>query len=462
MAKLNASGSALVYSTFLGGNDSDSGTGIAVDAAGDAYVRGHTESTNFPTTAGAFDITFNGGTLDAFVAKLNASGSALVYSTYLGGSGSDSSYPAGAIALDATGSAYVTGTTSSANFPTTAGAFDTAYNGNEDAFVAELNTSGSALVYSTYVGGSGNDEGWGIAVDAAGSAYVTGLTSSSNFPTTAGAFDTTYNGNGDAFVAELNTSGSGLVYSTYLGGSSGDQGNSVALDAVGNVYVAGQIASSDFPTTPGAFQTSSGGGEDAFVAKFSGFAVAAAPSISSVIPAQPQATNGYQDFTINGGGFDGSAYVNLMDNGGKTHQLSAAHPEPEQHPDHGQPELHHRGRGHMASPSRRRQRASLRLVPIPGRRGGAHRSDRAGAFQQPADLGQHSASRSRGESALDPFQREPRATLRPLPQRHARLRQRREPHPDLVLQRAWAVARPDLHVLCHRPQLRGFHSVEHH
>ena len=323
MTKLNASGSALVYSTFLGGNDWDSGTGISVDAAGDAYVRGQTESTNFPTTAGAFDTTFNGGTLDAFVAKLNASGSALVYSTYLGGSGSESSgNPAGAIAVDATGSAYVTGTTSSANFPTTAGAYDTTYNGGYDAFVAKLNASGSALVYSTYLGGSGGDEGWGIGVDAAGSAYVTGLTSSSNFPTTAGAFDTTYNGNGDAFVAELNTSGSGLVYSTYLGGSSGDQGNSIDLDAVGNVYVAGQIASSDFPTTPGAFQTSSGGGEDAFVAKFSGFAVAATPTVSSVSPTQPQATNGYQNFAIDGSGFDGSAYVNLMDNGGVTHELS--------------------------------------------------------------------------------------------------------------------------------------------
>ena len=253
----------LAWSTYLGGNGNDWGKGIAVDAAGNAYVTGQTESGNFPTTAGAFDTTYNGD-CDAFVAKLNASGSGLVYSTYLGGGNSDTGL---GIAVDAAGNVYVTGETESGNFPTTAGAFDTTDSGG-DAFVAKLNASGSGLVYSTYLGGSGRNLGYGIAVDAAGNAYVTGWTDCSDFPTTAGAFDTTYSGSRyNAFVAKLNASGSGLVYSTYLGGSGRDQGLSIAVDAAGNAYVTGQTESSDFPTTAGAFDTTYQGGDDAFVAK---------------------------------------------------------------------------------------------------------------------------------------------------------------------------------------------------
>ncbi len=170
----------LAWSTYLGDSGDDAAGGVAVDSAGNAYMTGFTASSNFPTTAGAFDTTYNGG-YDAFVAKLNASGSGLAYSTYLGGSMAED------IAVDSAGNAYMTGLTSSSNFPTTAGAFDTTYNGNGDAFVAELNTSGSSLVYSTYLGGSGGDEGWDIAVDSAGNAYVTGDTTLTDFPTTAGA-----------------------------------------------------------------------------------------------------------------------------------------------------------------------------------------------------------------------------------------------------------------------------------
>jgi len=163
-------------------------------------VTGITNSSNFPTTAGALDTTFNGG-FDVFVTKLDPVGSMLLYSTYLGGSGDD--FGRG-IAVDAFGNAYVTGQTFSTNFPTTAGAFQTAFGGGVDAFVTKLNPTGSApLVYSTYLGGSGLDVGFGIAVDTAGDAYVTGLTSSSNFPTTAGAFDTTFSGVVDAFVAKI-------------------------------------------------------------------------------------------------------------------------------------------------------------------------------------------------------------------------------------------------------------------
>jgi hypothetical protein len=260
----------LVYSTYLGGSGQDAAYGIAVDSAGNAYVTGFTGSTDFPTTAGAFDTTHNGGT-DAFVTKLNASGSALVYSTYLGGSatylgtsGQDVGY---GIAVDSAGSAYVTGSTASSDFPTTAGAFDTTFNGFDDAFVTKLNATGSALVYSTYLGGTANEFGLGIAVDSAGNAYVTGDTDSTGFPTTAGALDTTQNGSYDAFVTKLNATGSALVYSTYLGGSTTDIGTGIAVDSAGAAYVTGETLSSDLPTTAAAFDTTQNGGDDAFVTK---------------------------------------------------------------------------------------------------------------------------------------------------------------------------------------------------
>src|SRR5439155_688758 len=165
------------------------------------------------------------------------------------------------------GNAYVTGRTQSTNFPTTAGAFQTTFGGTEDAFVTKLNPTGTGLVYSTYLGGSGVDDGFGIAVDALGNAYVTGFTDSTTFPTTAGAFQTTLGGTEDAFVTKLNATGSVLVYSTYLGGSDVDDGLGIAVDARGNAYVTGVTFSTNFPTTAGAFQTTGGGREDAFVAK---------------------------------------------------------------------------------------------------------------------------------------------------------------------------------------------------
>jgi hypothetical protein len=266
VAKLNATGTALVYSTYLGGSSVAMGYGIAVDASGNAYVTGETLSSNFPTTPGAFQPTYGGGPDDAFVTKLNATGAALVYSTYLGGSNDD--YGQG-IAVDASGNAYVTGSTSSPDFPTTPGALQTTYSSQGDAFVAKLNATGTALLYSTYLGGSSWDWGSGIAVDRSGNAYVTGSTSSPNFPTTPGALQTTYGGVEDAFVAKLNATGTALVYATYLGGSDEDSGRGIAVDSSGNVYVTGYTESSNFPTTPGALQTTYGGGfyGDALVAK---------------------------------------------------------------------------------------------------------------------------------------------------------------------------------------------------
>ena len=260
-----SSSSDLLYATFLGGNDSDVGYDIAIDSSGAAYVTGLTGSSDFPTTPGAFDTSYNGGGWDVFVVKLNASGSALTYATFLGGSYYDWVFR---IALDSSGAVYVTGTTESSDFPTTPGAFDTSYNGNDDAFVVKLNATGTALSYATFLGGSGGEEGTGIAIDASGAAVVTGRTGSSDFPTTPGAFDTSYNGNDDAFVVKLNASGSALTYATFLGGSYYDWVFRIALDSSGAAYVTGSTYSSDFPTTPGAFDTSYNGGEaDAFVVK---------------------------------------------------------------------------------------------------------------------------------------------------------------------------------------------------
>jgi len=263
VAKLNPSGSALVYSTYLGGSDSDFGFGISVDSSGHAYVTGLTVSANFPTTAGAFQ-TSPSGELNAFITKLNPSGSALVYSTYLGGSSVGYAY---GIAVDSSGHAYVTGSTDSPNFPTSTGALQASLAGYVNAFVTKLNPRGSALVYSTYLGGKLEDSGQDVAVDSAGHAYVTGTTDSSDFPTTAGAFQTSLAGAENAFITELNPGGSALVYSTYLGGSSADYGYGIAVDTFGSAYVIGLASSANFPTTAGALQTSLTVSEDPFVTK---------------------------------------------------------------------------------------------------------------------------------------------------------------------------------------------------
>ena len=256
LCKIGANGSAFVYSTYLGGSGQDQGNGIAVDVSGDAYVTGFTYSSDFPSVNPLQPKHSAAHYSTVFVAELNAAGSALVYSTYLGGSYIDSG---SGIAVDSLGNAYVTGATQSTDFPTVnplQAKNKVTVSGNSTAFVAKLNAGGSALVYSTYLGGSGSslggDQGNAITVDSAGNAYVTGLTYSSNFPTLdpiQASNNTTSGGGGwTAFLTGLNATGSAFVYSTYLGGSKADEGNGIAVDSAGNVYVAGYTYSSDFPT----------------------------------------------------------------------------------------------------------------------------------------------------------------------------------------------------------------------
>ena len=266
---LNSSGNGLIYSTYLGGSINSFGFGITVDSIGNAYVTGTTFSTDFPTTAGAYQ-TALAGVGDAFIAKFDPtlSGSAsLLYSTYLGGGMGDSS---NSIAVDSAGNAYITGYTFSTNFPIK-NAFQNTLVGSQNAFIAKLDPtiSGTAsLLYSSYLGGSGSDSGNSIAVDSAGNAYITGNTSSTNFPTV-NAFQTALAGGEDAFVAKFDptlSSTASLVYSSYLGGSLDDFAFGIAVDSAGNAYVTGGTRSTNFPIVH-ALQPALAGPQDAFVTK---------------------------------------------------------------------------------------------------------------------------------------------------------------------------------------------------
>jgi hypothetical protein len=258
VAKFDPNG-ALLYATFVGGNGEEYSPGIAVDDAGNAYIVGWTYSANFPVTAGAFQTTFRPGFAlgtDAFVTKIDPSGAGLVYSTYLGGSQTpgygDGDDLASAIAVDGSGRAHVTGYTSSKNFPLTASAYQTQNRGVQDAFLTVLNGAGSALEYSTLLGGTDFDAPNAIALDDAGVVYVTGVTLSTDLPVTPGVVQTTDGGRGrvDAFVAKIDPAASGgasLAYLTYLGGDNDDRGRGIAVDAAGNVHIAGLTNSANFP-----------------------------------------------------------------------------------------------------------------------------------------------------------------------------------------------------------------------
>ncbi len=255
VTKIDPTGAALVYSTYLGGSGSDRVTGMALDGSGSIHIGGTTTSTNFPTTASGFQRTPGGGTCgteacsDAFVAKVKPDGTGLDYSTYLGGSSADL---AAGIVLDSEGNVYIAGATESINFPTAA-ALQPALAGAADAFLTKLNPGGTVLVYSTYLGGSATDNGQAIAVDSSGNATVAGYTFSTDFPT-ASPLQGASGGMSDVFITEINPAGDALVFSTYLGGAGKDHARAVALDGSGNVHVGGDTTSADFPVSAGAFQ----------------------------------------------------------------------------------------------------------------------------------------------------------------------------------------------------------------
>ncbi|MCK4271902.1 SBBP repeat-containing protein [bacterium] len=265
VVRLDQTGTALEYATFLGGNNSDYGWDIVLNGSDSVYVTGYTYSSDFPTTAGAFDTTF-GGPTDVFMARLDLAGGDLLYSTFLGGSFYDA---ARSIATDAEGHVYVTGYTKSLDFPTTPGSLDTTISiFDTDGFVTKFSPDGSVLSYSTYLGGDGDDSGYGVILDDSGRACVIGFTESADFPTTCGAFDETINGERDVFVAVLNPTGSALDYATFLGGSEDDYGWNLILDGSDEICLVGYTRSADFPVAGGAFQDSLCGGEDVIVARF--------------------------------------------------------------------------------------------------------------------------------------------------------------------------------------------------
>ena len=272
VAKVSPTG-ALLYSGYVGGNAIDRGYGIAVDSSRNAYITGETFSSQatFPDAVGP-DVSYNGSG-DAFVAKVNAAGTALVYAGYIGGASSDIGY---GIAVDRFNNAYITGrtfsnTTTLPAFPALVGP-DLTYNGGSDAFVAKVNAAGTALIYAGYIGGGDPDIGFGIAVDILGNAYVTGETRSSEatFPKKVGPY-LSYNGGGsDAFVAKVNPSGSTLLYAGYIGGKGQDYGSAIAVDSGGNAYVTGRtetiVLPANFPVVVGPDLTYNGL-DDAFITK---------------------------------------------------------------------------------------------------------------------------------------------------------------------------------------------------
>ncbi len=280
ITKFNSTGSALIYSTLIGGSLSEFAYDIDVDENGNAYIVGNTEggSPAYPTTSGAYDTTHNGAygaVFDVFVTKLNQTGSSLVYSTFVGGDAYD--YGNG-IDVDANGYAYITGKTndiqipSASNYPVTSGAYDRTHNGGNDVFVTKLDQTGSSLNYSTFIGGNNDDYGNEICIDNDGNAYLIGDTINGNFPTTTGAYDTSHNNNWDVFVTKLNSNGTGLLYSTFIGGWEHDHGNDIFVNSKGMAYITGntEVSYPRFPTTNNAFDTTfNGGWTDVFVSLFS-------------------------------------------------------------------------------------------------------------------------------------------------------------------------------------------------
>lgn len=335
VTKFSSAGNSLVYSTYLGGAGDDRGRGIEVDPSGAVYVSGDSRSLDFPTMNAYQDSLSGLVGDDVIVFKLNSSGNGLAYSTYLGGSGSDISL---GIAIDDSGNAYVTGTTSSSNFPTLnayQNSLSTAF--VSDAFVTKFSSTGNSLMYSTYLGGGDREHGWGIAVDASGAAYVVGHTSSTDFPTL-NAFQGTLQGDQDGYVTKLSSSGSSLIYSTYLGGSADfDFCYAIAIDSSGAAYVTGFTESNNFPTL-NPFQLLLNGSSDVYITKLassgnslvystflggsgieSGYGITVDPSGAAYVTGRTYSTN-FPTFSPSQGTFPGgySAFVTKLGSSGNS------------------------------------------------------------------------------------------------------------------------------------------------
>lgn len=272
IAKFDASGSTLLFATYLGGTDWELAYGMGLGPSDEIYITGFARSEDYPVSVGAVQPVYGGGLVEGFLTKLSADGTSLEYSTYVGGSDRDYIYD---MEVDATGNAFITGFTVSADFPVTAGSFSNTIGINGDAFVAKYNANGTSQIYSTYFGGNNYEIANSIAINAAGEAFVTGNTGSNNLTTTAGVIQPSANyvsglTQEDAFLFRLNASGSGLIYSTYLGGTNSDGGYGVTVNASNEAFITGQTFSADFPTSTGAFQNSSSpllANGDMFVAK---------------------------------------------------------------------------------------------------------------------------------------------------------------------------------------------------
>ncbi len=269
VSKLSDDLKTIMQSTYLGGSNSDGAEAIALDSSGNVYVTGTTFSTNFPGTAGGAQSSFGGGQDDVFVARLSGDLKTLTQATYLGGSNNEDAF---GIALDSSANVYIAGRTLSTDLPKTAGGAQASFGGLIDAFVSKLTPDLKTLTQSTYLGGSGADQAFAVALDSSGNVHVAGQTSSTDFPNTAGGAQASNAGQGDAFVSNLSGDLTSITQSTYLGGSKSDQAVGIALDSSGNVYVAGETFSTDFPGTSGGAQSSNGGGglTDGFVSKLSG------------------------------------------------------------------------------------------------------------------------------------------------------------------------------------------------
>lgn len=266
VTKLNPSGTAIIYSTFVGGEIQEQAQAIVASSEGQATITGWTNSTQWPTTEGAMDETFN-GEFDAFVTRLNPTGTALVYSTFLGGSNEDR---ANHLVLHGDGRVTVTGSTlcpCPMPFPTTPGVYDPTPDGNYDGFVTQLTPAGDSLVFSTFLGGSNEDRGYGLALTTEGHIGVTGRTDSVDFPVTGDAFDDTLGGIRDGFVTVLNAAATTLTYGTFIGGINEEEANVLQWAEPGTLVLAGSTRSTDFPVTAGAYDTTLNGDYDLFILK---------------------------------------------------------------------------------------------------------------------------------------------------------------------------------------------------